>query len=260
MSFSVDSIAFVLVPGSFSPASYYDRLVPLLEEKGYTVNPTELKSVNNGDGHVVTMYEDAEQINLVISKLVDEGKLVVLVVNSYGGIPGTQAAKGLSKAERSSAGKPGALVEIVYLSSFVAPEGSCINRIMAGRMPQNTQASSDYLSMNPKTDGEYIFSHLNAADKTEYASRLKKHSRRTFDDCLTYPGYLHVPVTYLVSTDDIVIPPELQHQMVDAAIAKGAKITRKEIYSDHCPMISHPEEVVQVLLEVAEREHKLMRL
>ncbi|KAJ9640209.1 hypothetical protein H2204_003434 [Knufia peltigerae] len=253
MATSTSNIAFVLVPGSFSPASYYDKLVPLLEARGHRAHPTELKSANDGEGAVVSMYEDADAIRETIEKLADQGKSVVLAMNSYGGLPGTQAARGLSKAERQAAGKPGALVGLVYLSSFMLGEGDYINRVMAGRMPDNTQTSTDYLAMNPRTDAEYIFAHVGPDEKAEYASRLRKHSSRTFQDPLTYAGYLKVPATYLVCTDDPVIPPELQRELVDQARGKGAVVVTKEVHSDHVPMISHPEEVAEVLLEAAER-------
>jgi pimeloyl-ACP methyl ester carboxylesterase len=204
------------------------------------------------------MYDDADHIHKTIAGLADQGNSVILVVNSYGGIPGTQAVKGLSKAERAGYGKAGALVGIVYLSSFIAEEGGCINEIMAGKMPANTQTPTDYLTLNPRTDAEYIFSHIDDAEKAEYANRLEKHSARTFSDTLTYPGYIYVPATYLICTDDIVIPKELQNSMIDAANLKGAAIEKRELHSDHCPMISHPVEVVEILLEAAERGRELV--
>lgn len=251
MAHAVDNVAFVLVPGSFSPASYYDRIVPLLHARGYSAYPIELKSANNGEGPPVSMYEDADEIQLVISRLADQGISVVLAMNSYGGFPGTQAGKGLSRAERQAAGKPGALIGLVYLSAMLAAEGDFVNKVMEGKMPEDTLKSTDYLTMDPTTQGEYIFAHLSAPERTEYANRLRKHSSRTFKDPLTYAAYLKIPTTYLVCTDDPVIPPQLQREMVDKAREKGAKVVTKEIHSDHVPMVSHPDEVVEVLLEAA---------
>lgn len=260
MSSPSDNIAFVLVPPSFSPSSFYDRVVPLLNKKGYAAYPTDLKSVNDGEGAPVSMYEDAAEIGSVIARLVDQGKGVVLVANSYGGIPATQAAKGLSKAEREAVSKPGGLVAIIYLSSFIAPDGGCINDLMAGKMPENTKQPEDYHTMDPKTDAEYIFTHLSNDEKADYAYRLKKHSSRTFDDRLTHIGYLHVPSTYVIATDDLIVTPDFAKSMVNAANRKGANIVLKEIYSDHCPMISHAEDVVKILVQAAEDGNNLLYL
>ncbi|KAH7350439.1 Alpha/beta hydrolase fold-1 [Pyrenochaeta sp. MPI-SDFR-AT-0127] len=258
MSSAAENIVFVLVPPSFSPASFYDRVVPLLEKKGYASLLVELKSVNDGQGLTVSMYEDAGAIRSAIMPLVDQGKGVVLVANSYGGIPATEATKGFSLAERKALSKPGAIIGIVYMASFIASEGGCINQLMVGRMPENTQKLVDYQTMDPRTDAQYIFTHLNQADKDEYASRLMKHCSRTFDDPLTYPGYLHIPATYIICTDDIVLPEDFQSTMISAANAKGADIVTKKIHADHCPMISHPAEVVDVLMQAAEQGVKLL--
>ncbi|KIW36782.1 uncharacterized protein PV06_11068 [Exophiala oligosperma] len=120
-------------------------------------------------------------------------------------------------------------------------------------MPEDTQKPTDYLTMDPKTQGEFIFAHSSAVERTEYASRLLKHSSRTFKDPLAFAWYLQIPATSLVCTDDPVIPPQLQREMVDKAREKGANVVIKEIHSDHVPMVSHPEEVVEVLLEAAKR-------
>ena len=155
MSRATDDIAFVLVPPSFSPASFYDKVVPLLEKKGFAAHPVDLKSVNDGEEAPVSMYEDADKIHSVAAQLLDQGKGVVLVASSYGGIPATQATKGLGKEERRAVSKPGAVVSIVYLASFVVPEGSCINDLVAGRMPQNEQKPPDYMSMDSEADGQF---------------------------------------------------------------------------------------------------------
>src|SRR5690606_41993796 len=51
--------------------------------------------------------------------LVNQDKDVVLVANSYGGVPSSEAAFGLGKAERQAQGKQGGLIHLVFLSSFV---------------------------------------------------------------------------------------------------------------------------------------------
>lgn len=252
-----ESTVFVLVPGSFSPASFYHQVSKLLKEKGFDVYETELMSVNDGNGDPVSMMEDAKHIHTVIAGLSDEGKSVIMGMNSYGGLPGTQAAYGLSRSEREALGKPGGLVHMVYMASFMPPPGSNINEIMVGRMPEATTAPTPYLTLDPKKDAEYIFSHLDASQKAIYAGQIKRHSSRTFNDRLEQAGYMHVPSTYLICTDDLVIPPELQHHMVDEAVARGAHVEKEILNSDHCPMISHPEEVSKVLLKVAGQDDSL---
>jgi hypothetical protein len=60
---------------------------------------------------------------LLSSKAADAGKDVILVMHSYGGVPGSAAAKDLSKEERAKESKPGGIVRLVYLAAFPIEEG-----------------------------------------------------------------------------------------------------------------------------------------
>ncbi|KAL2818673.1 hypothetical protein BJX63DRAFT_59646 [Aspergillus granulosus] len=69
------------------------------------------------------MTDDAAAIQAVTSKLADAGHRIVLVMHSYGGIPGTQSAKDLSWETRQQTWKPGGIVALVYLAAYLVKEG-----------------------------------------------------------------------------------------------------------------------------------------
>ena len=72
------------------------------------------------------MAEDAASIHAELEKLADEGKEIVVIGHSYGGIPVSEAQKGLSLEERRKEGKKGGVVRLGYLTAFVPPVGiSC---------------------------------------------------------------------------------------------------------------------------------------
>lgn len=198
------------------------------------------------------MSEEAKHIRFTITERLDEGKDVVLVMNSHGGILRPQAVEGLGKNERQAAGNRGAVIHLVYMASFLLPKDTSLDNMLAGNGPAATQAPEDYLSF-PVNEAEHIFSQLDGADRTHYAQQLQYHSVVTFPERLTFPAYEHIPTTCLVSLDDAAVPTAPQHKMVDAAIAKGANVTKVELHSDHCPQISHPKEVVNILVKVAAR-------
>jgi pimeloyl-ACP methyl ester carboxylesterase len=226
----------------------------LLEQKGYEAHPTTLPSVSDGSTKAASLYDDAQHIRTIVSRLADQGKYVVLVANSYGGMPVSQCTEKLDRASHQAMGKLGALIGIVYLSSFAGAVGDCIHGIMEGRMAQQTVDDKGFFTMqDPEAGAAYIFSHLSEDDQRKYTRRLRKQSARTFDDRLTHAGYLDVPSTYFLCTDDLVVPPEVQTNLAMAAIEKGADMLIRKFDSDHCPQVSHPEEVVQVLIEAAAR-------
>lgn len=48
---------------------------------------------------------------------------VVLVLHSYAGMPGSEAAKGLGKREREDKGQKGGVVRLVFVQAYAMPEG-----------------------------------------------------------------------------------------------------------------------------------------
>jgi hypothetical protein len=53
------------------------------------------------------------------AKIADEGKDIVLVMHSYGGIPATESAHGLAKKDREAAGKKGGIVALLYVAALL---------------------------------------------------------------------------------------------------------------------------------------------
>jgi pimeloyl-ACP methyl ester carboxylesterase len=122
----------VFVPGAFHTPEYYDGVRSLLEEKGYTTTAVALPSV----GSTASMSDDAAAIHAVTSKLADAGHQIVLVMHSYGGIPGTQSAKDLGFKGRQEAGKPGGIIALVYLAAYLIKEGmSVFNQAWSADVP-----------------------------------------------------------------------------------------------------------------------------
>ena len=78
------------------------------------------------------MYADAAFIAQEIEKLADEGKDVILIGHSYGGVPLSESTKGLGKEEREKEGKKGGVVRLGYLTALVPPVGTSAGGVLAG--------------------------------------------------------------------------------------------------------------------------------
>jgi hypothetical protein len=122
----------LLVPGSFCPASHYDSLLAKLKSKGYSGQAIDLPTVTKRPGPLPTMHDDAAHINAVAAKLADEGKDVVLVAHSYGGVPASESLKRVTKTEREKAGKKGGVVRVAYLTALVPELGTSCGSHMGG--------------------------------------------------------------------------------------------------------------------------------
>lgn len=122
---TVSKPTVILIPGSFcSAALLWDAVIDDLHTAGYDAIAVELQTVSPpSTSPAKTMADDAAHIHGIIKALADDGKEVLVAMSSYGGIPGTQAVKGLTCKERQDAGKAGGVKHLVYVSALLINEG-----------------------------------------------------------------------------------------------------------------------------------------
>jgi Alpha/beta hydrolase family len=117
----------LVIPGSFTKPHFYDGMAAALRDSGYEVFVyAHLSSRRSLPEKGATMQEDAAYFRGIIEMLANDGKDVVAVTHSYGGVVGSEAAKGVIKSEREKEGKPGGLVRIVYVTSVVPAVGNSL--------------------------------------------------------------------------------------------------------------------------------------
>ena len=114
-----DKPTILIIPGAFATPDLYDEVVNPLAAQGYSIRALHLPSVGYAQERPGTMMDDAAFIASEVSKLADEGKDVVLIAHSYGGVPATQSTKGVGKVERQSQEKKGGIVRLAYMTAMV---------------------------------------------------------------------------------------------------------------------------------------------
>lgn len=127
----------LVIPGGACPVVFYNDLVSSLGKHGYEAETHNLRSYTDDPtgSEPEGLTEDAAYFHAKIETLADAGKDVVVVGHSFGGLVTTDAAHGLSKAERERKGKRGGVVRIIYLSCIVGAVGSSSAETCAGRLP-----------------------------------------------------------------------------------------------------------------------------
>lgn len=116
--------AVVIVPGNFSLPRFWSTIQQSVQDKGYPVEVVCLKSsreetIDPAPG----LADDVKEATSVLNKYIDQGKNVVLLMHSYGGMVGTEATRGLARFEREKAGLKGGITYLVFLASIFAPPG-----------------------------------------------------------------------------------------------------------------------------------------
>jgi pimeloyl-ACP methyl ester carboxylesterase len=242
----------VIVPGSFGPAKMYDGFVETLKHHDIKTVVISTPSVGRKEGRPpATMSDDAQEISNVVSKLLDEGKNVVLMTHSYGGIPGTESLKTISREAREKEGKDGGVDKIVYLTSMVLQPGTSNFEAFGGALPDFLTMEDDYMTLDAEVNASLTFSDVPAEQALELAKQMDVHSTPSFKEKLTYPGYNDVEVHYIVCEQDLVIPPVFQRGMIEGIKAStGRDVTVHTLESGHVPISSQPENTSKIIEKV----------
>jgi len=229
----------VLIHGAWHDSSCWNPVISLLKEHQYPFRSIDLLTA--GGEITMTAEDDALHIQKTTSELVADGKELILVMHSYGGVPGTLSAKGLLRKDRETEHKPGGIVSLVYVTSFLLPEGASLASFLGG-WPD--WIAFDGNKMTVINSGDVFYNDLSGTDKAQYTSRVLHHSKPSFYTTLTYPAYKEVPTTYLLCKQDNAIPLVAQQAMAGIA---GPKATIYTFNSGHLPILSMPDKVVDVI-------------
>lgn len=118
----------VFVQGSWHQLLHYEQFLCSLRNKGYTVISPELPSCSD---NVPTNPTEAD-IGLIRAesrKLVEDGKEVVAIAHSYGGIVMTEALYGLGIKERTGKGLQGGIRMLIYNTAFLPTIHVCVEDV-----------------------------------------------------------------------------------------------------------------------------------
>lgn len=124
MSHSTEKPTVLLVHGAWHTASCWDVTRAELKKLSYPTEVVQLKSSGNA---VSTHLEDTAIIrNALEALIVSDAKKVILVMHSYGGIPGTNAVHGLEAAARQDKGEEGGIIHCLFVAAFLVPKGKSL--------------------------------------------------------------------------------------------------------------------------------------
>ncbi|EOD51993.1 hypothetical protein GTA08_BOTSDO12061 [Neofusicoccum parvum] len=231
----------VFAPGAWHTPDCYDVVREQLHARGWATEGVAYPSVG-AEPPTKGLADDAAAVRSAIEKLADEGKEVVLVVHSYGGLVGQNAVEGLGYKQRQAAGKKGGVIMFVYLAAFVVPKGATIKGMLGGQFLPWMKFDGDYCHAQTP---EVVFYHDVDADGQKSAiSKLQHNSARIFTDEVTYEPWHEIPCFYFFCEADQALPFPIQQQM---AAALGADAPTFKSVGSHSPFLSQPKEVIEGL-------------
>jgi pimeloyl-ACP methyl ester carboxylesterase len=217
----------IFVHGIWADGSCFTSQIKALQAKGYTV-----LSVQNG---VTGLADDVAETQRAIG--LTKGK-VVLVGHSWGGMVITQA------------GNDPKVVGLVYLAAYGPDNGESVSTVSANA-PQTELIkylvpSGGSVFMTEEGVKAVFADELDAKWQALLYATQVPAAHTVFDDKGGEPAWKKKPSWYVVAQQDKTIHPDLERFM-----AKRMKAKTIEIPSCHTMMLSHPDEVLQVIEEAA---------
>jgi pimeloyl-ACP methyl ester carboxylesterase len=220
----------VLIHGAWADGSCWSGVIERLQADGYHVTAPQFP--------LTSLADDVARLRQVLD--LQDGPTVV-AGHSYGG----QIMTALGSDAPNVAG-------LVYIAAFGIDEGESLGALLAQGPPSpvlehavTDKQGSIWLSQDD-------FVHHFAADVDPVRAQVMHAVQQAlagsvFTDVMGTPAWKSLPSWYLVATNDEAIPPDAERLF---ASRMGA--TTIEVPSSHVAMVSHPDEVAQLIRTAAE--------
>src|SRR6202020_174986 len=225
---STTSPSIVLVHGAWADGSCWSAVIEHLQADGYNVIAPQLPEPSLAD--------DAARLRHVLGL---QTAPTLLAGHSYGG----QIMTALGNDAPH-------VVGLVYIAAFGLDEGETIGALLQQGPPTPALAHLNIddggLAWIPEDD---FVNHF-AGDIDPIKARVmyavqQPLAASTLGDVMGPPAWRSLPTWFMVASGDEAIPPDAERQF-----AKRMGATTVDALSNHCAMVSHPDEVV-TLIETA---------
>ncbi|KAK8880234.1 Alpha/beta hydrolase fold-1 [Apiospora arundinis] len=243
----------LMAHGAWHLPQMYDSLKKELNALGYTFLCPELKTVG-ADKHGVTWQADKELLLSLVEPLFEQGKEIVIIGHSYGGIPACAATEGNGVQERAAAGKKGGFRCIVYLAGFAIPQrGLTLLEVFGGQWAPWHDAAipntkNQLIRVNEKAK-EALFNGFPEAEQAAYLAKLVPHSQDALETPVDFVvADITIPKTYIVCELDQALPASLQEKLVETVPGFQAE----RIGAGHSPFLSNPKECAELIAKISE--------
>ncbi|KAF4445657.1 hypothetical protein F53441_10606 [Fusarium austroafricanum] len=231
----------LFAPGAWHTAACYDIVREQLHARGWSTEAVDYPSVG-AEPPSLGLADDVAAVRQAVEKLVNEGKQVMVVVHSYGGLVGADAVEGLGYKQRAKEGKTGGVIQLVYLSAFVMPKGASILGALGGNYLPWMRVEGDYVYADTP---ENVFYHdVDTELQAKSIAALKHQSRRVYVDPVQYEPWHEIPCFFIYCDEDRAIPLAIQENL---AKLLGPNSGSFHIKASHSPFLSLPKETVEGL-------------
>ena len=220
----------VLVHGAWADGSSWSAVIERLQADGYTVTAPQFL--------LAALADDVARLRQVLAR---QSGPTLVVGHSYGGqimtALGTDAPN---------------VVGLVYIAAFGLDEGESIGALLAQQPPGPALAHLDIDQQGFAWLPEDDFVNHFAADVDPVKAKVMVAVQQplagsALGEEVSIPAWKSLPTWYLVADEDQAIPPDAER-----LFAQRMGATTVEVATNHVAMVSHPDDVAQLVKTAAE--------
>ena len=221
----------VLVHGAWADGSSWAKVIPKLEADGLQVTAVQLS--------LRSLAEDVATAQRAVA--LQDGP-TLLVGHSYGG------------AVITGAGNDPKVAALVYVAAFAPDADDTLTSLLASGEPPSAAVAegradaNGFIRLTEKGMLEYFAQDLPDVEKRVMLATQGPPAAKIFDDKVPAVAWKLKPCWYVIATNDMAIPPNVQTRM--AARMKADTIS---LASSHVPMLSKPDAVAAHIIRAANR-------
>lgn len=238
---------YILVHGAWQGGWIWERVAPLLRERGHTVLAPDLPG--HGDDPRPAAEQDLESYAREVAALARKQEApVILVGHSLGGMTISQAA----------CYAPECVARMVYVCAFLPRDGQSADGLEDGIKPTDWRAMAaagqgvrladegKTTRMDPAGVGDKLMNCLPADEALEIAKRFSPQPLAAqYQPVRLCEAFFAIPKVYIRCLQDHITPLEKQDEM--AAATPVEKVYTLD--TDHSPFFSAPRQLADLLLE-----------
>ena len=206
---------------------WWSRMTGQLAKHGIETAAVPLPSCGEAGEQLGDLHDDVEACQRAIAAA--EGP-VVLLGHSYGGMVITEA------------GADGRVARLLYLTSVMADDGQSQAELTGTEpAPWLDPGEDGTIGVHPDLIREFFLQDCDEEATEGALSRLTRQSAAPFTQSPRRIGWRERPATYIVCTEDLATPAEVQRRRVQG----DARVV--EFQAGHHPFLSRPEAFAETI-------------
>lgn len=247
--------AVLIAHGAYFLPETWRPFIDKLTAAGFEVRCPRMPTCGDNRPPTATLADDVAVLQAAAKELLDAGHPIITLAHSFGGVVATEAiTKDLRAPQPQDRNTPG-VIRMIYMCAYAPLPGQSLGDIFAKHgflCDVRLQVNEDGTAF-AQNAAEAWYNDMPEAEAAAYAAQNVTHNFGLIGDSkVTDVPWRDIRSTYVYCDRDLAIHKPLQENMVKDAIDEGGRWETVTLEAGHCPFLSAPDQVVDIVKRIWE--------